>query len=97
MQWEAYRNLSGLAKIDPAKQVQVLTLCLSRETIAVVHNLGLSDEQMKDVAQIITAMRRRVPASIPIRTSVERQPMPPRRSLRARKPVNRLIEDPAWA
>ena len=60
MQWEAYRNLSGLAKIDPAKQVQVLTLCLSRETIAVVHNLGLSDEQMKDVAQIITAMRRYV-------------------------------------
>ena len=60
MQWEAYRNLSGLAKIDPAKQVQVLTLCLSRETLAVVHNLGLSDEQMKDVAQIITAMRRYV-------------------------------------
>ena len=49
-QWEAYRNLSGLAKIDPAKQVQVLTLCLLRETLAVVHNLGLSDEQMKDVA-----------------------------------------------
>ena len=42
-------------------------------------------------------LRRRVPASIPMRTSVECKPMPPRRSLRARKPVNRLIEDPAWA
>ena len=60
MQWEAYRNLSGLANVDATKQVQVLTLCLSRDTLAVVQNLGLSNAQMKDVTEIIVAMRRYV-------------------------------------
>ena len=28
------------------KQVKALTLCLSRETLAIVHNLGLSEAQI---------------------------------------------------
>lgn len=59
-QWEAYRNLSGLANVDATKQVQVLTLCLSRDTLAVVQNLGLSNAQMQDVTEIITSMQRYV-------------------------------------
>ena len=59
-QWEAYRSLSGLANVDAMKQVQVLMLCLSRERLSVVHHLGLSEAQMKDVGEIIEAMRRYV-------------------------------------
>ena len=59
-QWEAYCNVFELANVDATKQVQVLTLCLSRETVSVVHNLGLSEAQMRDVAEIIEAMRRYV-------------------------------------
>ena len=51
-QREAYRSLSELANVDATKQVQVLTLCLSRETLSVVHNLGLSEAQMRDAAEI---------------------------------------------
>ena len=59
-QWEAYRSLSGLANVDAMKQVQVLMLCLSKETLSVVHNLGLSEAQMRDAAEIIEAMQRYV-------------------------------------
>ena len=59
-QWETYCSLSGLANVDATKQVQVLTLCLSREMLSVVHNLGLSKAQMRDAAEIIEAMRRYV-------------------------------------
>jgi len=41
-------------------------------------------------------LRRRVPTSIPAGRSKDPQPPPPRRSMRTRKPVNRLIEDPSW-
>ena len=44
-QWEAYLNLSGLAKELANKQVQALTLCFSQETVTIVKNLGLTDEQ----------------------------------------------------
>ena len=33
-QWASYSTLSGLAGEDAATKVQVLTLCLSRETLA---------------------------------------------------------------
>ena len=43
---------------DTAKQVKALTLCLSREMLAIVHNLGLSKAQMKKPSTIIEAMQR---------------------------------------
>ena len=43
---------------DTAKQVKTLTLCLSRETLAVVHNLGLSEAQIKKPSAIIEAMQK---------------------------------------
>ena len=41
-------------------------------------------------------LRRRVATSIPAGRAKDPQPPPPRRSMRTRKPVNRLIEDPSW-
>ena len=46
------------------KQVKALTLCLSRETLAIVQNLGLTEDQMKDSAEIIEAMQRYVDGHI---------------------------------
>ena len=43
-----------------AKRVQALTLCLSRETITIFENLGLTDAQKADVGQIVTALQRYV-------------------------------------
>ena len=57
-QWESYCYLSGLGQEDASKQVKALTLCLSRETLTIIHNLGLSKAQMKDTAAIIEAMQR---------------------------------------
>ena len=42
------------------KQVKVLTLWFSRETLAIVQNLGLTQDQMKDIGEIIDAMQRYV-------------------------------------
>ena len=56
-QWNSYSSLSGLAREDAAKQAKALTLCLSRETLAIVHNLGLSEEQMKQPDAVIQAMQ----------------------------------------
>ena len=55
-QWESYCFLSGLAEEDATKQVKALTLCLSRETLGIVYNLGLSEAQMKKTSAIIDAM-----------------------------------------
>ena len=49
---------------DTAKQVKALTLCLSREKLAVVHNLGLSKAQMKKPSAIMEAMQRYVDGHI---------------------------------
>ena len=70
-QWEAYLNLSGLAKEEAGKQVQALTLCFSRETVTVVENLGLTDEQRRDVGQIVAAIQQHVDGLI--NESVERR------------------------
>ena len=64
MQWDLYCFLSGLVDQDMAKQVKALTLCLSRETLAIVHNLGLSEAQMKKPSVIIEAMQRYVDGHI---------------------------------
>ena len=56
-QWSSYSSLSGLENEDATKQVKALTLCLSRETLAIIHNLGLSKEQMKRADSVIQAMQ----------------------------------------
>ena len=63
-QWESYCFLSGLADEDAAKQVKALTLCLSRETLGIVYNLGLSEAQMKKTSAIIDAMQKYVDGHI---------------------------------
>ena len=57
IQWESYSSLSGLSKEDQATQVKALMLCLSRETLSIEHNLGFTEEQMKQPQAIITAIR----------------------------------------
>ena len=55
-QWDSYSSMSGLVREDAIKQVKVLTLCLSMETLPIVHNLGLSEEQMKQPDSVIQGM-----------------------------------------
>ena len=46
LQWDSYRSLSGLAEQDAAKQVRTNThLMLSRDTLSIVQNLGLTKEE----------------------------------------------------
>ena len=63
-QWTSYCTLSGLTGEEAATKVQVLTLCLSRETLAIVNNLGLTDEQRNSVDAIITAIKRHIDGQI---------------------------------
>ena len=70
-QWESYCFLSGLLEEDAAKQVKTLTLCLSRETLMIVHNLGLSETDMKRPPAIIDALQRYVDSHI--NESIERR------------------------
>lgn len=56
LQWEAYFSLSGLDAQAAEKQVQALTLCFTRETLTIVENLGLTEEQRKSAKEIITAI-----------------------------------------
>ena len=58
LQWDSYCSLSGLADQDSAKQVQALTLCFSHDTLSVVQNLGLTDEERASVASIISTIKR---------------------------------------
>ena len=44
-QWTSYATLSGLSGELAETKVQV---CLSRENLAIVNNLGLTTEQKKD-------------------------------------------------
>ena len=70
-QWEAYCSLSGLGDQSQAKQVQALTLCLSKETLTVVENLGLTAEQRGRVQDIILAIQQYVDGHL--NESVERR------------------------
>ena len=63
-QWLAYRSLSGLCNEPATKQVQALQLCFSRETLSIVENLGLTNAQKKDQAQIIAALKQHVEGGI---------------------------------
>ena len=64
-------SLSGLSEESSAKQVQALTLCFSRETLTIVNNLGLTTEEFKSVASIISAIKNYVAGHI--NESVERR------------------------
>ena len=70
-QWLAYRSLSGLSGESPAKQVQALQLCFSRETLKIVDNLGLTNAQKKDQAQTIAALKSYVDGQV--NESIERR------------------------
>ena len=57
LQWDSYISPSGLAGEDTQKQVQALTLCFSRETLSIVQNLGLTEEEKKSIDLIILAIK----------------------------------------
>ena len=59
-QWTSYLSLSGLAGESADTKVKALTLYFSRETLAIVDNLGLTTEQKGDVDAIITAIKRHI-------------------------------------
>lgn len=59
-QWDAYLSLSGLGSQAMPKRVQALTLCLSRETVTIVENLGLSAGQRADANDMVTAIKQYV-------------------------------------
>ena len=70
-QWASYCTLSKLAEESAVTKVQVLILCLSRETLAIVNNLGLTTEQKQDPSAIITAIKRHIDGHI--NESIERR------------------------
>ena len=63
-------SLSGLSDKASVKQVRALTLCLSYETLTIVHNLGLTTKERASVASIIDAIMKYVAGHI--NESVER-------------------------
>ena len=58
--WTSYATLSGLSGESAATKVQALTLCFSRETLTIVNNLGLTEEERNDSGAIIAALKRHV-------------------------------------
>ena len=70
-QWESYASLSGLSEESNDKQVKALTLCFSRETLTIVQNLGLNEEERTKVSSVISAIKRYVEGHI--NESVERR------------------------
>ena len=53
-QWTSYATLSGLSGESEATKVQALTLCFSRETLTVVNNLGLTEEERANASVMST-------------------------------------------
>ena len=51
--WEDYALLSGIESVEPRRQMAALRACLSDDTLRVVRNLQLSDEQRNDTTTII--------------------------------------------
>ena len=70
-QWSSYMTLSGLVETDAAIQVHALHFCMSRETLTIVENLGLTEAQRADQAQIIEGLKRYVQGRINV--TVERR------------------------
>ena len=57
LQRQSYCSLSGLARETASKQVEALSLCFSRETLLVVQNLGLTNDERNNVTTIIEALQ----------------------------------------
>ena len=57
LQWKSYCSLSGLTNEEALKQVKALSLCFSRVTLSIVQNLGLTNEERKNVTVIIEALQ----------------------------------------
>ena len=70
-QWASYLSLSGLANEEALKQVQVLMLCFSHDTLTIVQNLRLSEEERKCVKSIIDTIQRYIEGHI--NESIERR------------------------
>jgi len=56
LQQESYCSLLCLAKEEAATQIKALMLAFSRDTLAIVQNLGLIEDQMKAPPDIIAAL-----------------------------------------
>ena len=56
-QWDSYISLSGLGSKDDTKKVQALMLCFSCDTLTIVQNLGLLEDERKNVNSIIDAIK----------------------------------------
>ena len=54
---QSYCSLSGLARETALKQVEALSLCFSRETLSVVQNLGLTNDERNNVMAIIEVLQ----------------------------------------
>jgi len=52
-----YCTLSGLAGESAETNIQILTLCLLRDILAIVNKLSLSVEQRNDPTEIIQAIK----------------------------------------
>ena len=63
-QWTSYSTLLGLSGESAATQVQALTLCFSRETLTVLNNLGLSEEDRNNAEAVIAAIKHHVDGHI---------------------------------
>ena len=63
-QWNAYRTLSALAAEPEVTQVHALNVCMSRDTLNIMDNLGLTNEQKADQAEIIAGLRHHVEGRI---------------------------------
>ena len=71
VQWDSYLSLLGLDNDDAAKQIQALTLCFTWETLTIVENLRLPENEWKSVATIIVTIKHYIEGHI--NESVERR------------------------
>ena len=69
--WESYMRLSGLQDEQPATKVDALKQCLTRGSLRIMNNLGLTATQLADVTQIVDAFK--TYAQGQINESVERR------------------------
>ena len=63
-QWESYMSLTGLSEESNEKKVQALTLCFTRKTLSIVHNLGPFDVEKKYASAIIATIKKYIDGHI---------------------------------
>ena len=62
--WNAYRDVSGLAAEQADRQVKVLKMCFQGETLTIVNNLGISQEDRGDPTSIVEALKAHVEGQV---------------------------------